>query len=66
MGSQDLLKVSAWKKTLNLFKVDEVRSYSLEKSELNKARAVIGRMNDSKEFTTNTLLSGGFEIKRIK
>lgn len=67
--SKEVLEMSPdWGKTLNQFDVDEVRQFQVDGNEVAKARAIInrGKKKSIKVFVTNSLLSGGFEIKRTK
>ena len=68
MTNKNLIMAPDWAQTLDQFEVDEVRQFQIEPNEMAKARAVIVRMKkkSSKVFVTNSLLSGGFEIKRTK
>jgi hypothetical protein len=67
--SKEVLEMAPdWGKTLSQFGVDEVRQFPVDDNEVNKARAIInrGKKKSIKVFVTNSLLGGGFEIKRTK
>lgn len=68
MNSQILKMSPNWSETLDQFKVDDVHQFEVSKSEMAKARAIINRLGKKSEkfFVTNSLLKGGFEIKRTK
>ena len=67
MVNNESVLITKWSETLALFKLDEVRIHT-NRDDIGKVRAAISRVPKSsgKRFTTNTLLSGGFEIKRTK
>jgi len=70
MTNNNLIMTPNWSLTLASFDVDECYQYKVdnEKAEKAKLRQVIIRtkQKSGKEFTTNSLLGGGFEIKRTK
>jgi hypothetical protein len=70
MVNDNLKSKPDWYGTLMEFEVGECFQYQVENSGAEKAklRQVIRRIkqNTKKDFTTNTLLGGGFEIKRTK
>ncbi len=70
MVNEKLKMSPQWTETLAQFDTGETCQFKVEngKGEKAKLRQIMRTVskNTGKEFTTNTLLGGGFEIKRIK
>jgi len=67
MVNGNLIKSPNWKATLAQFNKGDVFQYKVDANEIAKLRQVISRIRKSqgKIFTTNSLLGGGIEIKRV-
>lgn len=70
MVNEKLIMWPQWTETLAQFEAGETCQFKVENEtgEKAKLRQIIRTVskNTGKEFTTNTLLGGGFEIKRTQ
>ena len=70
MVNEKLIMSPQWTETLEQFEINETCQFKVdnETAEKAKLRQIIRtvRNKTGMEYTTNTLLGGGFEIKRIK